>query len=235
MYLDNPNYRENIYDNYKILNSYLNIEFKESFSEKKFCDELLRNRMLNEMFYEVVPVILHHDDLNSMFYSIENRSPYLDINLFDFVNESSVDDNDYVYLDLSEEDFDPVIFGTSNVTDPESSSDHKVTFRGRADGPGPGMTGGALQAKLLVGGSVVATDSSVRELTDDDAWGTFVWTLSTSQANAISSYTDLRISLTPTDPNTAMSNIYCSWVFFECPDAAAAAAATSEAFLLFVD
>ena len=86
LYLDNPNYRENIYDNYKILNSYLNVEFKEKFFEKKFCDELLRNRMLNEMFYEVVPVILHHDDLNSMSYSIENRSPYLDKNLFEFTN-----------------------------------------------------------------------------------------------------------------------------------------------------
>jgi len=154
---------------------------------------------------------------------------------YSFVDESSVDDNDYVYLDLSMEDLDPVIFGTSNVTDPVSSSDHKVTFRCRADGGGPGMSGGSIQAKLLVGGSVVATDSSVRELTDDDAWGTFVWTLSTSQANAISSYTDLRISLTPTDPNEVMSNIYCSWLFFECPDAAAAAAATSEAFLLFID
>ena len=37
--------------------------------------------MLNELFNEVVPVILKHDDLNSMYYSIENRSPYLDKNL----------------------------------------------------------------------------------------------------------------------------------------------------------
>jgi asparagine synthase (glutamine-hydrolysing) len=47
---------------------------------------LLRNRMLNELFYESVPVILHEDDLNSMFYSVENRSPYLDRNLFEFCN-----------------------------------------------------------------------------------------------------------------------------------------------------
>ena len=40
--------------------------------------------MLNELFYQVVPVILHHDDLNSMNFSIENRSPYLDQNLLDF-------------------------------------------------------------------------------------------------------------------------------------------------------
>ena len=40
--------------------------------------------MLNELFYEVVPVILHEDDLNSMCYSIENRSPFLDSKLCEF-------------------------------------------------------------------------------------------------------------------------------------------------------
>lgn len=40
--------------------------------------------MMNELFNEVVPVILKHDDLNSMYYSIENRSPYLDRDLFNF-------------------------------------------------------------------------------------------------------------------------------------------------------
>jgi len=40
--------------------------------------------MMNELFHENVPPILHEDDLNSMFYSIENRSPYLDSKLFQF-------------------------------------------------------------------------------------------------------------------------------------------------------
>ena len=39
--------------------------------------------MLNEMFYETVPAILHEDDLNAMFYSIENRTPFLDNKLFE--------------------------------------------------------------------------------------------------------------------------------------------------------
>ena len=42
--------------------------------------------MMNELFHEVVPVILKHDDLNSMYFSVENRSPYLDLDLFDFAN-----------------------------------------------------------------------------------------------------------------------------------------------------
>ena len=40
--------------------------------------------MMNEMFHEATPVILHEDDLNAMHFSIENRSPYLDRNLFEF-------------------------------------------------------------------------------------------------------------------------------------------------------
>ena len=42
--------------------------------------------MLNELFEETVPVILHEDDLNSMSVSIENRSPFLDRRLFDLAN-----------------------------------------------------------------------------------------------------------------------------------------------------
>ena len=34
------------------------------------------------MFNEITPPILNNEDLNSMHYSIENRSPYLDTNLF---------------------------------------------------------------------------------------------------------------------------------------------------------
>src|SRR5215510_13433815 len=40
--------------------------------------------MLNELFHEAVPVILHEDDLNAMYFSIENRSPFLDRDLFEF-------------------------------------------------------------------------------------------------------------------------------------------------------
>ena len=36
---------------------------------------------MNELFHESVPINLHEDDLNSMNYSIENRSPFLDTNL----------------------------------------------------------------------------------------------------------------------------------------------------------
>ena len=53
------------------------------FHEKDYPVNLLRKRMLNELFCEIVPVILHEDDINAMNNSIENRSPFLDRSLFE--------------------------------------------------------------------------------------------------------------------------------------------------------
>jgi asparagine synthase (glutamine-hydrolysing) len=57
---------------------------QEAFVETAYTSDLLRNRMLNELFAENVPVILHEDDLNAMYFSIENRSPFLDRDLCEF-------------------------------------------------------------------------------------------------------------------------------------------------------
>jgi asparagine synthase (glutamine-hydrolysing) len=90
-FLQNPDYfsedparREHIYLEANQFAGYLNAEFEECFAEERLTDDLLRNRMLNELFYEAVPVILHEDDLNAMYFSIENRSPFLDRELFEF-------------------------------------------------------------------------------------------------------------------------------------------------------
>lgn len=53
------------------------------FTDREYCDSILRNRMLNEMFVETIPPPLHEEDLNAMFFSLENRSPYLDRRLFE--------------------------------------------------------------------------------------------------------------------------------------------------------
>lgn len=84
LYINNKNFRSHMYLDNKIFAGFLKVDFFEEFKESVFCDSLLRNRMLNELFHESVPVLLHEDDLNSMMYSIENRSPYLDRNLAEF-------------------------------------------------------------------------------------------------------------------------------------------------------
>jgi len=85
LYQNNPQYRKHNYDASDIFTSFLVAPFKEEFIEKSYTNNLMRNRMLNELFDEVTPIQLHEDDHNSMFYSVENRSPFLDSKLFDFM------------------------------------------------------------------------------------------------------------------------------------------------------
>lgn len=84
LYKERPDYRGHIYDNSLEFISFLREPFEEEFTEEIFTGNLLRNRMMNELFHENTPLMLHEDDLNSMFYSVENRSPYLDSRLFEF-------------------------------------------------------------------------------------------------------------------------------------------------------
>lgn len=73
-----------IFDNKKNLDYFMENKSNQIFKEKKFINNPLKNRMLNELFYEGVPVILNEDDQNSMMNSIENRSPYLDKDLLNY-------------------------------------------------------------------------------------------------------------------------------------------------------
>ena len=50
----------------------------------KLFKQTFKNRMLNEIYHESVPVINCEDDLNSMKESIENRSPFLNKELLNF-------------------------------------------------------------------------------------------------------------------------------------------------------
>jgi len=83
LFIENPEMREHIFMGAEGFSEYLRREWSEPFAEERMTDGLLRNRMMNELFRETVPVILHEDDLNAMYYSIENRSPFLDRHLFD--------------------------------------------------------------------------------------------------------------------------------------------------------
>jgi asparagine synthase (glutamine-hydrolysing) len=80
-----PNERGHIFLNANLFQQWLTEPFNEPFAETHYAGSLLRNRMLNELAHEAVPVILHEDDRNSMRYSVENRSPYLDRHLAEFM------------------------------------------------------------------------------------------------------------------------------------------------------
>lgn len=83
LFLKNPSFREHIFLNNSVFSDRLKTPWKEEFSETYYDEDLLRNRMLNELFCESVPVSLREDDLNAMKYSVENRSPFLDSTLFE--------------------------------------------------------------------------------------------------------------------------------------------------------
>jgi asparagine synthase (glutamine-hydrolysing) len=83
LFIEEPNFRDHIYLDSNLYKTFLNSKFSENFSEKKYHVDLLKNRMLNELFEEIIPVIMHEEDLNAMNFSIENRSPYLDRELFE--------------------------------------------------------------------------------------------------------------------------------------------------------
>lgn len=83
-FIKTPEGRGHIYLDADVFSDFLTEPFNEGFDETNYSNVLLRNRMANELFHESVPVILHEDDLNAMYYSIENRSPFLDRQLFDW-------------------------------------------------------------------------------------------------------------------------------------------------------
>ncbi len=83
-YIEDPKNRDGIYETVFGLDKFSKTKFEDKFEEKKFCKEILRNRMFNEINFETLPVMLKHDDLNSMYNSIENRSPFLDKDLYNF-------------------------------------------------------------------------------------------------------------------------------------------------------
>lgn len=84
LFLKDPGFRDYISPDSSQFADFLKTPWHEPFEEEIYSETLLRNRMANELFHENVPVILHEEDLNAMYYSVENRSPFLDRDLFDF-------------------------------------------------------------------------------------------------------------------------------------------------------
>lgn len=75
-----------LFDKNKDINRFSKMKLNFKFKEKKYIKSKLRNRMLNELLIESVPVILEEEDLNSMYFSVENRSPFLNHKLFEYLN-----------------------------------------------------------------------------------------------------------------------------------------------------
>ncbi|MDW3208000.1 MAG: asparagine synthase (glutamine-hydrolyzing) [Alphaproteobacteria bacterium] len=80
-FIDRPGARDHIFLGAGGFAGFLTEPFDEPHAEIDFCPAQMRNRMLNELVRETVPVMLHDDDLAAMRWSVENRAPYLDRDL----------------------------------------------------------------------------------------------------------------------------------------------------------
>ncbi len=86
LYKNNPENLDNInFDHGTLVYDQLFTKQNITSKSKKFSKNFMKNRLLNELFYETVPLFLDQDDLNSMYNSVENRSPYLDTDLVSFL------------------------------------------------------------------------------------------------------------------------------------------------------
>jgi asparagine synthase (glutamine-hydrolysing) len=84
-FIDQPDNRAHIYLGRERFAEYMTQPFDEPHGEVAYAPSPIRNRLLNELFHETVPVMLHDDDLASMRWSVENRAPYLDRELAEFL------------------------------------------------------------------------------------------------------------------------------------------------------
>lgn len=84
LYIKNPKFRSHIFDGDEEIKNFLIKPSKNIFTENEYTSDLLKNRMMNELFTEATPVILCESDLNSMLYSVESRAPFLDRDLMEF-------------------------------------------------------------------------------------------------------------------------------------------------------
>ena len=136
-------------------------------------------------------------------------------NLYSYVDDTSVGDSDYIESIDSSASADTVILDLSSVSDPGNALNHTVFYRAKV---AAGMMGGTpdLTIALFQGdaGSPIATktDTGVTTSFSDDNLN-----LSTSEANAITDYGDLRIKFTRAAGGGAGGETATvSWCFFSC-------------------
>jgi len=133
-------------------------------------------------------------------------------NLFSVLDESSANDADYISQAGTSFSPDGVVT-LSNVTDPVSSSGHKIWARCKGSTAAGTVVVNLYQGDPTAGGTLVATLTTTTLTT---SFADYSYTLSAGEANAISNYNSLYLEFfSGADFNT----VYCSQAWFECPDA----------------
>ena len=77
LFIKDKKFRDHLYFDQNFISNILRKKIRYKFEEKKYSNNLMSNRLSNELLHETVPAMLDDDDMNSMQFSIENRSPFL--------------------------------------------------------------------------------------------------------------------------------------------------------------
>ena len=134
--------------------------------------------------------------------------------LFDLINDATVDNTDYIYV--SDDSFSgaeqPITLSLSSVTDPGVGTGHSVVVRA-SDESGMGYI--TLNVELKDGSTSIKSE----DFTPGSSPGNHTMTLSTSQANEITTggYADLTLVLTATDTMMSEAETRVYDAYFECP------------------
>jgi len=133
--------------------------------------------------------------------------------LYDEIDEITASDTDYDRSAGNPSMSDYYEAGLSDALDPLTHTGHNVSYRARYQG-GWGNTGSSLNVELREGGDLIA------EWTDDlsTSWESFSHTLTTSEAEAISDYSNLRLRFGASG-SAFFGTVYVdvSWAEFELP------------------
>ena len=145
-----------------------------------------------------------------------NWVPSTGSNLYAMIDEASPNDGDWVQVtDNMSGQTETFKVDLSSVTDPVSSSNHKVTVRA-SDSVGFGTID--FVVKLKQGATTIA---SVTSFTLSSSAADHTYTLSAGEANSITDYGSLLLEISATDTMMGATVTKVYQAFFECPDAPA--------------
>lgn len=131
--------------------------------------------------------------------------------VFECIDGVSASDSDYIEADTTSDGIAEVDIST--VTDPVSNINH--TVRVRMQNTGGGGAPERIDVHLYEGGTLRATPFA--NFATADAFNTETYTLTTGEADSITSYSTLRLRFTPTALGGG-ETIQVSWAEFEVPD-----------------
>lgn len=116
------------------------------------------------------------------------------VNLYASIDETSASDTDYIQSSSSPASADIAEVGLTSLSDPVSSTGHKVRYRYKKDATGGDQIN--LTVRLMQGTTEIASWSH----TNIDAITSAEQTLSTGQADSITDYTNLRLRFEAVKP-----------------------------------